>query len=67
MCVCVYHINIVLKKCILCVAGTSVNNHKSNIRNNGEYFYMVEKILNFVPILIMDVYKLKVYTYFNNY
>ena len=33
-----------------------MNNHKSNIRNNGGYFYMV-KILSFVPILIMDVYK----------
>ena len=54
----VYHINIFVFKLryILCVAGTSVNNHKSNIRNNGGYFYMV-KILSFVPILIMDVYK----------
>ena len=33
-----------------------MNNHKSNIRNTGEYVYML-KILNFVPILIMDVYK----------
>ena len=31
-------------RCILCVAGTSVNNHKSNIRNNGGYFYMVKNI-----------------------
>ena len=31
-----------------------MNNYKSNIINNGEYFYMV-KILNFVPIQIMDV------------
>ena len=54
-------------RCILCVAGTSVDNHKSNIRNNGEYFLYGENILNFVPILIMDVYKLKVYNYFNNY
>ena len=44
-----------------------MNNPKSNIRNNGEYFYMVKFFLNFVPILIMDVYKLKVYNYFNNY
>ena len=44
---CVYHINLCLYlklRCILCVAGTSVNNHKSNIRNNGEYFYMVKNI-----------------------
>ena len=40
VCVCVYHINfiLILIRCILCVAWTSVNNHKSNIRNNGEYF-----------------------------
>ena len=35
-----------------------MNNHESNIRNNGGYFYMVKNIiLSFVPILIMDVYK----------
>ena len=43
-----YHINLgfifKIKMYILfCVAGTSVNNHKSNIINNGEYFYMVKK------------------------
>ena len=46
--VCVYHINLCfilkIKMYILCVAGTSVNNHKSNIRNNGGYFYMVKNI-----------------------
>ena len=57
-----YHINLgfIWKKikCILCVVGTSANNYKSKIRNNGEYLYMV-KILNYVPILIMDVYEQK--------
>ena len=41
-----YHINIdfIFKlRCILCVAGSSVNNHKSNITNNGEYFLYGEK------------------------
>ena len=31
-----------------------MKNHKSNIRNNCEYVYMVK---NYVPILMMDVYK----------
>ena len=46
MCVCVYHINLVFicSINILCVAGTSVKNHKSNVKNNGEYCYMVKNI-----------------------
>ena len=31
-----------------------MNNNKSKIRNDGEYFYIVKKTLYFVPILIMD-------------
>ena len=52
-------------RCIICVAGTSVNNYKSNIINNGEYFLMVK---NFV--LIQTEYgciQVKVHNYFNNY
>ena len=47
MCVCVYHINLgfifKIKMYSLC-AGTSVNNHKSNLRKNGEYFYMARSL-----------------------
>ena len=44
-----------------------MNNHESNILNNGEYFYMVKNITLF-PILIMDVcIQVKVPNYFNNY
>ena len=42
-----YHINLgfILKiRCILCVVGTIVNHHKCNIKNNGEYIYVVKYI-----------------------
>ena len=47
----VYHIIcLLLLRSIICVAGTSVsvNNHKSNIRNNGGYFHMVKNIVLFL-------------------
>ena len=35
-----------------------MNNHESNIRNNGGITFLYgEKYYSFVPILIMDVYK----------
>ena len=61
--------NLVLFKklrCILCVAGTSANNHKSNIRNNGEYFYMVKNI-KFCSFSDYGCIQVKVHNYFNNY
>ena len=53
-------------RCILCVAGTSVNNYKSNIINNGEYFYMVKNI-KFCSHLDYGCIQVKVHNYFNNY
>ena len=44
-----------------------MNNHKSNIRNNGEYFYMITNIEFCSYSDYGCVYKLKVYNYFNNY
>ena len=64
---CVYHIIfIIIIIYILCVAGTSVNNHKSNIRNNGGYFYMVKNI-KFCSYSDNGCIQVKVYNYFNNY
>ena len=62
-----YHINLVffLKlRCIICVAGTSVNNHKSNIKNNGEYFYMVKNI-KFCTYSDYGCIQVKYYNYWN--
>ena len=57
---------VVKLRCILCVAGTSVNNHKSYIINNGEYFYMV-KIIKFCSYSDFGCIQVKVHNYFNNY
>ena len=65
---CVYHINLVflyLIRCIICVAGTSVNNHKFNIRNNCEYFYMVNNI-KFYSFSDYGCIQVKLHDYFNN-
>ena len=43
-----------------------MNNHNPILEIMVSILYG-DKILNFVPFLIMDVYKLKVYNYFNNY
>ena len=43
-----------------------MNNHKSNSRNNGEYFYMV----NYIKLCSYSDYgciQVKVYNYFNYY
>ena len=47
----------------MCVAGT---NHKSNIKNNGEYFYMVKNI-KFGSDSDYRCIQVKVNKYFNNY
>ena len=51
---------------MLCVAGTSVNNDKSNIRNNGEYFYMMKNI-KFCSYSDHGCKQVKVHNYFNNF
>ena len=66
MCVCTIYFLLLILRYILCVAGTSVNNHKSNIRNNGGYFYMVKNI-KFCSCSDYGCIQVKVYYYFNNY
>ena len=71
VCVCVYMGTIytlvlfVKLRCILCVAGTNVNNHNSNIKTNGMYFYMVN---NNTCCSYSDYgcIQVKVHNYFNN-
>ena len=63
MCVCVYHF--LLLRYIICVAGTSVNNNKSNIRNNGAYFYLVKNI-KLCSYSDYGCIQVKVFNYFNN-
>ena len=58
-----YHIIFIIK---MYSAGTSVNNHESNIRNNGGYFYMVKNI-KFCSYSDNGCIQVKVYNYFNNY
>ena len=43
-----------------------MNNHKSNIRNNGGYFYMVKNI-TFCSYSDYRCIQVKDYNYFNNY
>ena len=43
-----------------------MNNHESNIRNNGGYFYMVKNI-KFCSYSDNGCIQVKVYNYFNNY
>ena len=43
-----------------------MNNHKSNIRNNGGYVYMVKNI-KFCSYSDNGCIQVKVYNYFNNY
>ena len=42
-----------------------MNNHKSNIKNNGGYFYMVKNI-KFCSYSDYGCIQLKVHNYFNN-
>ena len=42
-----------------------MNSHKSNIKNNGEYFYMVNNI--FFSFSDFGCIEVKVHNYFNNY
>ena len=61
------HLGLIFKlRCILCVAGTSVNNYKSNIINNGEYFYVVKNI-KFCSYSDYGCIQVKVHNYFNTY
>ena len=67
MCVCIpykHWFNFLQLRCIICVAGTRVNNHKSNIKNNGEIFYMVKNIQFCSDYGCPQV---TVHNYFNNY
>ena len=43
-----------------------MNNHKSNIKNNGEYFYMAKNI-KFCSYSDYRYIQVKVNNYFNNY
>ena len=43
-----------------------MNNHKSNIRNNGGYFYKAKKI-KFCSYSDYGCIQVKVHNYFNNY
>ena len=64
----VYHINIgfIFKIMMYCVVGGSVNNQKSNIRNNGEYFYIVKNI-KFCSYSDYGCIQVKVHNYNYNY
>ena len=44
----------------------NVNNHTSNIKNNGEYFYMV-KIIKCCSYSDYGCIQVKVHNYFNDY